>query len=259
MDNKKKLRKLGCVLIGFLIAMLAIYKKNVNLVYYSIIAFSLEFIVIIAYKICKVLKPNWLLSAGRYNEAIAGFKKIIKKYENKVKVRNVSLFNIALCYSRMGEFEKSDDYLKQIHIDEMSEYLKWDYFILNTMNIMLLGEEVSEAEPYLQKALSILKKEEFYPAEAYFNALQENNSECLNYIYRYLEFIEGKKILFNFVRSSIIVDKFIYNIQNNFFIGVCYLKMNNWVIAKQYLKKACKCNYDNYFSRKSKELLEAIK
>ena len=75
----------------------------------------------------------------------------------------------------------------------------------------------------------------------------------------YLKFIEGKKLSFSFIKSSVIIDKFIYNIQNNFFIGACYLKMNNYALARQYLEKASNSRYDNYFSKKSKELLEAIK
>lgn len=206
----------------------------------------------------KVLKPNWLLSKGRYNEAIEGFKKIVKKCENKIKVKNLTLFNIALCYSRMGGFEKSDQYLSEIDIKTMSEYFKWDYFILKAMNIMLLGEEINEVDKYLEKALTILKKKEFYPAEAYFYALKGNNQECLNYIHMYLEFIEERKLA-SFIKYSYKLDKFIYNVQNNFLIGVCYLKMNNWVLAKQYLKKTCRCNYDNYFSKKSEELLQVIR
>ena len=202
----------------------------------------------------KVLKSNCLVSKGRYNEAIESFKKIIKKCENKIKIRNVILFSIALCYSRLGEFEKSDQYLSEVDVKIMEEYFKWNYFILNAMNIMLLGEETNEAEQYLQKALIIFEKKEFYPAEAYFYSLRGNNQECLNYIHMYLEHIEEKK-LSGFINK---LDKFIYNVQNNFLIGACYLKMNNYVLAKQYLKKSCKCNYDNYFSKKSEELLKVI-
>lgn len=202
----------------------------------------------------KTLKPNWLLSKGRYNEAVDSFKKIIKKCENKIKIRNVTLFNIALCYSRMGDFEKSDQYLSKVDTKIMGEYFKWDYFILNAMNIMLLGEEIDEVESYLQKALNILEKKEFYPTEAYFYALKGDNQECLNYIHMYLEFIEEKRL----ARLINKLDKFIYNVQNNFLIGACYLKMNNYVLAKQYLKKSYRCNYDNYFSKKSEELLKVM-
>jgi tetratricopeptide (TPR) repeat protein len=259
MENKKNLRKLRYGVVILLIMLLIIYKiGSRNAVNCTIINLFLAFIIIIAYKIFKMLKPTWLLTTGKYGEAIDQFNNIIKKYANKVKIRNVTLFNIALCYSRMGDFEKSDEYLNQIDIEMMNDYLKWDYFILNAMNVMLLGEDINEAEPHLQKAVSILKKKEFYPTEAYFYALKGNNEECLNYIHMYLDFMEGKRVLFSSVKSSMIMDKFIYNVQNNFLVGVCYLKMNNWVLAKEYLEKACKCNYDNYFSRKSKELLKVI-
>jgi tetratricopeptide (TPR) repeat protein len=260
MKNKKKLIKLGCLIIIVFVILLVMYRiESKNEMFYSIINLFLAFFIIIAYIIFKVLRPNWLLNTGKYDKAINGFNNIIKKYENKVNVKNAAVFNIALCYSRMGNFEKSDEYLMKIDIEFMNEYLKWDYFILNAMNVMLLGEDINEVETYLKRALSILKKKEFYPAEAYFYALKGNNEKCLNYIYMYLEFMEDKKVLFGSIKSGIIMDKFIYNVQNNFFLGVCYLKMNNWVLAKQYLKKACKCDYDNYFSRKSKELVEAIK
>ena len=96
--------------------------------------------------------------------------------------------------------------------------------------------------------MELLNPEEAYPIRAYFEAVKGNQKEALRYIEAYINKEKRRKVIFSLRKSTLVYDKFTYDIENNYFIGMTYLKLNEPQLAKEYFSKASKSQYENYFS-----------
>ncbi|WP_077847081.1 hypothetical protein [Clostridium puniceum] len=93
---------------------------------------------------------------------------------------------------------------------------------------------------------------------AYFEAVKGNKEEALRYIEDYVNKEKKRKVIFSLKKSTLVYDKFNYDIENNYFLGMTYLKLNESQLAKEYFSKASKSQYENYFSKKAGEYLEGL-
>lgn len=209
-------------------------------------------LIIILYNI---LKPNRLLIKGKYNRAIKHFIKISKKYKNNNKIKNASIYNIALCYHRMGDFASSEKYLNRLDLNVIDNNLKWGYYKLSATNLVLLKKKGKKLQKYIDNAKNIYNLPELYPVISYVETLKKNNITAEFYINTYLNKPKIQKYILSFSNYSLITDNFTYEIENNFFIGLAYLKMKNNSLAMKYFQQSCNCKYDNYYSHFSEVFL----
>ena len=129
---------------------------------------------------------------------------------------------------------------------------------LRASSLILLEENVQAAIEYYEKAVELLKPEEAYPIRAYFEAVKGNKEEALRYIEDYVNKEKKRKVIFSLKKSTLVYDKFNYDIDNIYFLGMTYLKLNESQLAKEYFSKASKSQYENYFSKKAGEYLEGL-
>lgn len=203
------------------------------------------------------VKNMRLVLKGEYSKAIQNYEKIIERCGKFIRIVNVLMYNISICYYRRGEFHKSEAYLDKIDLARCSKNIKWGYLGLKASNLILLEENVQVAEEYLKKSIQLFNSEECYPRLAYFEGIKGNQKEA----FRYIEGYENKKKKRKVVIGSkvfLLFDKFIYDIENNYFLGMTYLKLNETQLAKEYLKKASKGQYENYFSKRAGEILAEL-
>lgn len=198
------------------------------------------------------------LYKGEYNKAIEIFKKTMKKHWRNGKIVNAMLYNISVCNYRKGDFYEVESYLDKMNLNSCDDNVKWGYFFLRASSLIFLEENINAAMKYYEKAVEIFNPEEAYPVRAYFEAVNGNKQEALRYIEVYVNKEKRRKIIFGLKKSTLVYDKFIYDIENNYFLGITYLKLNEPQLAKEYFSKASKCEYENYFSKKSGDYLEKI-
>lgn len=195
---------------------------------------------------------------GEYSKAIQSYEKIIKK-SGKIKIiANVIIYDISLCHYRRGEFHKVEAYLDKLDLTTCSDNIKWGYFSLQASTFMLLEENIHIAGEYLEKATQLFNPEECYPRLAYYEGIKGNQKEALNYIEGYENKKSKRRLIISFPKVFFLFDKFIYDIENNYFLGMAYLKINKTQLAKEYLQKASKGQYENYFSKRAEEILAEL-
>lgn len=199
-----------------------------------------------------------LLHKGEYSKAIEGFKKNMKKYGNNTKIVNAMLYNIAVCNYRKGDFCEMEAYLDKIDLKSCDDNVKWGYFFAKANGLILLEENINGAIEYHEKASELLNIEGAYPVKAYFEAVKGNQKEALMYINAYFDNEKRRKVIFDLKKSTLVYDKFVYDIENNYFLGITYLKLNEPQLAKEYFIKASKSKYENYLSKKAGEYLNNL-
>lgn len=217
-------------------------------------------VVIIALLLVLIRGMNNLnsLHKGEYSKAIESFKKTMKKYERNKKIVNAMLYNISVCHYRKGDFYEVESYLDKMDLKSCDDNIKWGYFALRASSLILSEENVPGAIEYNEKAMELLSLEEAYPMRAYFEAVKGNEREALRYIEAYVNKEKKKKMIFSLKKSTLVYDKFNFDIENNYFLGMTYLKLKETQLAKEHFSKARKCQYENYFSKKAGEYLEGL-
>lgn len=199
-----------------------------------------------------------LLSKGEYSKAIQGFERIIENQGKNKKILNAMLYNISICHYRNGEFNKSENCLDKMDLTCCDDNIKWGYFNLRASNLMLLEENIDVIEDYFDKAAQLFNPEEGYPRLTYFEGVKGNQKEALRYIEGYVNKEKKRKVIFRFRNTLLLFDKFVYDIENNFFLGMAYIKLNEPKLAKEYLGKANNGQYENYFSKRAGEILNDL-
>lgn len=198
------------------------------------------------------------LHKGEYSKAIESFKKTMKKHGRNTKIVNAMLYNISVCYYRKGDFYEVESCLDKIELKSCDDNIKWGYFFLRASSLILLEENVHAAAEYCEKAVELFNPEEAYPIRAYFEAVKGNQKEALRYIETYINKEKRRKVIFGLKKSTLVYDKFNYDIEYNYFLGMTYLKLNEPQLAKEYFSKSSKSQYENYFSKKAGEYLEGL-
>jgi tetratricopeptide (TPR) repeat protein len=222
------------------------------------IIFLFVVICMILFIIARSFNSLKLLHKGQYSKAIEGFKKTMQKYGNNAKIVNAMLYNIAVCNYRKGDFCEMEAYLNKIDLKSCDDNVKWGYFFAKANSLILLEENINGAIEYHEKAAELLNLEGAYPVKAYFEAVKGNQKEALMYINAYFNNEKRRKVIFDFKKSTLVYDKFVYDIENNYFLGMTYLKLNEPQLAKEYFSKASKCKYENYISKKAGEYLNNL-
>ncbi|WP_160690946.1 hypothetical protein [Clostridium sp. C2-6-12] len=223
------------------------------------IIFLFVVICMILFIIARSFNSLKLLHKGQYSKAIEGFIKTKNKYGSNAKIVNAMLYNISVCNFRKGDFYEVENYLDKMDLKSCDENIKWGYFLLKANSLILSGENINAAIEYYEKAVELLDPEEAYPVKAYFEVLKENPKEALRYINAYINKEKRRKMIFDLKKSTLVYDKFVYDIENNYFLGMAYLKLNKPQLAKEYFNKASICKYENYFSKKAGEYLKKMK
>ena len=113
------------------------------------------------------------------------------------------------------------------------------------------------AEEYLKKSVDVLNIPEMLPIQAYLEVLKSNAEKANEFIRRYLREKRSKRLIFN-ISTTLALDRTFEKVENNFFIGISYYKMKNFELARKYLLESCSCKYDNYYSKRSNELLSSV-
>ncbi|MDR3597726.1 hypothetical protein [Clostridium sp.] len=224
--------------------------KDLVIIYLGIVFSALLFV------ITRGMNNLNLLYKGEYSKAIESFKKTMKKHWRNKKIVNAMLYNISVCNYRKGDFYEMESYLDKMDLKSCDENIKWGYFFLRASSLILLEENVHAAIEYYEKAVELFNPEEAYPIRAYLEAVKGNQKEALRYIEIYVNKEKRRKVILGLKKSTLVYDKFIYDIENNYFLGMTYLKLNEPQLAKEYFSKASKSKYENYFSTKAVEYLD---
>jgi len=238
------------VILGF--SRIHIEMKDWVIIYFGVVISAVLFVII---RGMNNLNP---LYKGEYSKAIESFKKTMKKHGRNIKIVNAMLYSISVCYYRKGDFYEVKSCLDKMDLKSCDDNIKWGYFLLRASSLILLEENVHAAIEYYEKAVELLNPEEAYPIGAYFKVVQGNQKEALRYIETYINKEKRRKVIFGLKKSTLVYDKFTYDIENNYFLGMTYLKLNEPELAKEYFSKASKSQYENYFSKKSGEYLEGL-
>ena len=178
------------------------------------------------------------LHKGEYSKAIESFKKTMKKHGRNTKIVNAMLYNISVCYYRKGDFHEVESCLDKMDLKSCDDNIKWGYFFLRASSLILLEENIYAAIEYYEKSLELLNQEEAYPVKAYFEAVKGNQKEALRYMETYINKERRRKVIFSLKKSTLVYDKFNYDIENNYFLGMTYLKLNEPQLAKEYFSKS---------------------
>lgn len=238
------------VTLGF--SKIHIELKDWVIIYFGIVIIAVLFVII------RGMNNLNSLHKGEYSKAIESFTKTMKKHGRNTKIVNAMLYNISVCYYRKGDFYEVESCLDKMDLNSCDDNIKWGYFFLRASSLILLEENVQAAIEYYEKAVELLNPEEAYPFRAYFEAMKGNKKEALRYIEDYFNKEKRRKVIFSLKKSTLVYDKFIYDIQYNYFLGMTYLKLNEPQLAKEYFSKASKSQYENYFSKKAGEYLEEL-
>lgn len=235
---------------GFFIGFRDIKIEQSLLIIFIIASFVIS-LVFILYKWIKLIH---LISSGNYLKAIDYSNALLIKYKGKKSLTNPILLNIANCYNRTGNFQKSIEILDEIDTKNLDKNRSFALAVAYGSNLILLEENINVIKMYFEKTLAMTKLIEYYPLFANYEVLVGNNDAASEYIEKYIHQDKHKKI--KLVGGDLFVfDKFSINIENNYSIGLYYVKIGDSNSAKEYFKKSAECKYDNYYSRKSKEFL----
>ncbi len=224
--------------------------------------FVVLFIVFFIFRLFSIFKPMRYLSRGNYAQAISKMERLLhtETYKKNSKLTSSLLYNIANCYNRQGDLRKSLEVLTQIDFQKNkdSRFL-YCYDVLYAVNLFLLETDIEDAISMMDKAKAILQANEIMPLLALSEGWKGNIDKAQEYLNLYKSPENGKgRLLFSLKNMTLIYDKFTYEIGNNYFIALTYLKMGKRDQAYPYLNKATQAEYPNYYTEKAKEGLRYV-
>lgn len=203
--------------------------------------------------------PLRLMAKGKYAQAIKQMQKTLNAftYRHYQTLRCSMIYNLAICYNRAGDLQRSRTVLDQIDLPNLKDKkLRYGYYCLYAGNLLLLEEEPEEAVEMLDKAIIICNTLELRPLLALGESCRGNFEAALEYIKSYQTSPDKeKKIVFSVRESTLIIDAFTLKVEYNYFIGLTYLKAGKQESAAPYFKKAAEWKFDNYYSTKAKKNL----
>lgn len=221
----------------------------------AIIVFMGLFLFFFIFLMWKYIVPIRLINIGEYDRAIKEFEKLMKAHEGDWKTKNQIIYSIANCLHRKGDFEESIKQLNLIKVDEMDSNLSGAYYGLFAGNLINLKNNLDIAEEYLTKSQELLKLRSSLLYRCYLEMLKGNDIGATELINEFFHYDSERGMVFG-LNTTLLIDKKFENMMCNYLLGIYYLHINDLESAIMYLTKASEYRYDNYYSRKSKELLE---
>ena len=237
--------------VSILLVLLDIYiPPNTLLIIWIIVILSVGI-----FFIAKLASPLRYVLKGQIDTAINIYLKQIEKYGQYKSVYNANNYNIATCYNLKGDFEDSIEYLKKINETKLDKNLTSAYYFLFASDLILLERDIGLAEEYLLKSRETKILPGLVLLESCIETQKGNFTRAKELI---MEYKNNKKNIVALGLNIMFTVKKLENITNDFLIGLNYLKMNDLQKAKQSFEDVSKYEYDFYYVRKAKELLQGL-
>ena len=197
------------------------------------------------------------ISRGKYQRALLKCKNLLEKKKRKPKYEFDILFHMSILNYRLGEFKKSIQTLDKIKKIDMNRKQKCFFHHIYAGNLIFLKKENHLIEEHIDKALSQCKFIEYYPLTAFFYLKKNYNEYAMELVKEYQNHNKKEIIVFEkyFISHH---DQFQIKYENNFYLGSIFYLLDEFQKAKEHLILTAQCKFDNYFTQKSKELLEQI-
>lgn len=216
-----------------------------------LVIFIILRVIISVYK--KITYQIMLLNNGRYQEFISYMSERHNKYYKQRPHKCSCLLGIANCYSRMGNFQESINYLKKIDYSKINKAIKSGYFLLYSLNLYFLNENLDKAVEFVNESRVLLDTPESMLLKALIELELGKIDDANKLVEEYFSKINRKKIIIKFA-AIVYFDNYITNVIEKYMLGLYYMKMLNMDKAKSYFCEAANCNYKSYFSDKAKAL-----
>lgn len=213
-----------------------------------------------------VLSPMRHMIKGNYEQAIAKMRLqlVSASYSRKPLLKASLLLNLANCFNRQGSIEQSLATLAEIDLSDIDdERFLFGYYGLYATNLVLQDEESERAAHMLHKAYALLPVPEILPLLAYSEASRRNHDRAEWYLSEYLSYTASpknatKKFIWSVKETTLVFDEFTMAIENNFYVGMAYLKLGHEDLARTHLSLAVKAEHPNYYSAKAREVLSGL-
>lgn len=259
MDGKKHKSLLYKCFIGICIGILVGLALGIILALLDIDVPLIIWIIIILlvgiFFIAKLANPLRYVLKGQIDTAVTMYLKQIEKYDQYKSVYNANNYNIAMCYNLKGDFEASIEYLKKLNETKLDKNLTSAYYFLFASDLILLERDMELAEEYLLKSRKTKVLPGLVLLESCIETQKGNFTRAKELI---MEYKNNKKNMVALGLNIMVTVKKLENITNDFLIGLNYFKMNDLQQAKQSFEDVSKYDYDFYYVRKAKELLQDI-
>ncbi|AFV03500.1 hypothetical protein UNSWDHB_513 [Dehalobacter sp. UNSWDHB] len=230
-----------------------------DFVYIYLCVVLVIFIGLTLLRLYSFMDPLQLMAKGDYAQAIEKMKKTMNTsaYKRNPKLKNPMVYNIANCHNRAGDLHRSLAVLDEIKLEDIKDNkLLYCYHCLYAINLLLLEQELENAGEMLDKARELYDNNELQPLLALRESCRGDFQAALKYVRNYQPpQSKKKKTVLSLKETTLIYDAFILEVENNYFIGLTYLKAGKQELAAPYLQKAAAWKIKNYYSAKAREAL----
>lgn len=199
-------------------------------------------------------QPMNLANEGKFQEAIEVFEKLHEKHKGKMGYKNQGIGGLANMYNRMGEFEKSNSYLDKLDFETLDNNSKAVSYAIYAHNLYFLDLNLFKARNYIKRCREIVEMPEFILLQALLE-LELEGREVSDKLVEEYENLKFDKKFVGGLYTVLLIDEFSKKVNESFMLGLYYYKIGEVGKAKDYLKEAASCSYENFFSNMAKDLL----
>lgn len=170
----------------------------------------------------------------------------------------IIIYNIAVVYARMGEFESSITWLERIDLAKIPNISKSSYYGMYAFNLLHLGRSFEVAENYLNEAALLEKRPILDLAFCYLYLLKNDLEKATEHVKIYLDNPEKTQRIYKQGTIRIKVDQTYFTGMENFYLGLYYQAMNDVKKAEEHFFAAALMPYDNFIKREAHRLYNSI-
>ena len=231
-----------------------------NIHYYWILLLIVMFLAYWSKSYYSFIKPTSLILVGNYSKSLHLSKKNLKKnilIKTNKFYKECTLYNIAVNYHLMGEFEESTEWLLKIDKSSISNTLKSVCYSLEAGKLLIIERNINTVESYLEIALSLIELPYIYLWYCYLYLLKNKRDKAKEMIEKYLHAQNNNQKYYG-DNPRLIIDQKSQDAFASLVIGLYYQAMNDAAQAKDYFYKASLCPYDNIYKLKAVAELEKM-
>ncbi len=188
---------------------------------------------------------------GQYDKALKVYTNILANKNANKTLRILATLNMSNIYGRRGEFDESLTYLRTLDQETLNPPYKALYLGLYGANLLMMGQDIDEAERYLHEAHELLPMSSHYLELSYLYILKDDKERAGKMIEQFMNDAEPPKN-----SMKIRFDHELYGAINNYYLGYYYRATGDGHRAEEYFKLASQYPYACYFKTKAIEALQ---
>lgn len=198
-----------------------------------------------------------LMNMGEFNDAITLYEELHEKYYKRNSYKEQALLGIANCYNRLGEFDKSLNYMDDMAADNLDKASQALYYAIYAHDLYFLRKELLKALEYIRLSRELIDLPETILTQAMIELELNGMAAAGEIIDEYFNH-ENSPRHFVGLYTLIIIDEFSRQVNENFMLGLYYHNIGDKEKAAKYLFEAAKYGHDNYFTVEARHMIKNL-